>query len=284
LLELAPGTPPGMAAAVMKALAKNASDRFANMDELRHALVAADTLPLASAAGSGGTRAYPARSASGRTLVGPGPAKAATTFSSVSSQIDHLNPVRKGRSGLVVGALVLAAAGAATFLVVARRGGSGSGHPPVTNPTGESAAAGEQAPGAPAAPSATVTVRFESEPAGVHVFRVFDDRDLGATPLEVKLPRDGGKPVYVFKREGYQDQTLTADLSADRTLRVQLEKTTPIGPAPAVLSAPGAGAEKAAEKGEATPARNPTSTTKRTRKPARSGAATDQDGLATPTF
>ena len=122
-----------------------------------------------------------------------------------------------------------------------------------------------------------VTIRFESEPAGAHVARVTDDKDLGAVPFEIKLPRAGGKPEYRFHLEGYQDQTLTADLASDQTLSATLEKTAP--------PAAGAGRRRRPRPRRARRDAAPTGTRPRTtRRARRTRVAGDDDGLATPKF
>ena len=297
LTDFAPGTPPAMAAAVMRALSKEAPARFSTMEDLRKALLGDGSLVGAGVAPAGGTQAYPARG--GSTLVEP--MKAATTFSSMTSEKD-LVPA-KSRSGLVVGALLVAAAGAATYFLVSRRApshqpeeaasardngaesapaaapGAAAGSPPAPSPSPSRPAA------ATPTPKATVTIRFESEPPGVHVFRATDDKDLGTTPLELTLPRHGGKPSYVFRRAGYQEQALTAELDADRTLRATLEKNPAekkAAPPAATPARPSADKERDQDR-ERDEASRPAAAPKKTRKPGKSGSM-DQDGLAIPTF
>ena len=298
LTDFAPDTPPAMAAAVMRALAKDAPARYSTMEDLRKALLGDGSLVGAGVAPAGGTQAYPARG--GSTLVSP--VKAATTFSSMTSEIDDLAPARnKSRVGLVVGALLVAAAGAATYFLVVRRGGSGDssevaspGAAAVPPAAAAGAGTGRPQPSAPAAPAepATVTIRFEAKPAGVHVYRATDDKDLGPAPLELTLPRHGGKPVYVFRREGYQDQTLTADLDSDRTLRAKLDKAAPPPAAPTGTAEKDRAKDSDRDKDQAPP--RPTGSkaeskteskteSKRPRKPSKTPSS-DQDGLATPTF
>ena len=54
----------------------------------------------------------------------------------------------------------------------------------------------------------TVTIRFEAEPAGAHVFRKKDDKDLGVVPVEIQLAKDAAKAgpdalAYVLRLPGY---------------------------------------------------------------------------------
>ena len=124
-----------------------------------------------------------------------------------------------------------------------------------------------------------VTIRFESEPPGAHVVRVTDDKDLGAVPFELKLPRAGGKPEYRFHLDGYQDQTLAIDLGSDQTLKRDAGEGRPRRrrrrrqPPPA---APAAARRDAAPAGAGGPR-----TTRRVRRAPSGG---DDDGLATPKF
>jgi hypothetical protein len=210
----------------------------------------------------------------------------------MTSELD-LVPATKSRAALVVGALLVAAAGAATYVVVVRRGASRE--PSEVRTAGVAAGSAATARGVgpaslnPVAPTAaaTVTIRFEAEPAGVHVYRATDEKDLGAAPLELTLPRHGGKPAYIFRREGYRDQTLTADLEADRTLRATLEKAAPPPAAPARASDGERDRAQDGDPEEAAPrpgaSKKSRSEAREPRKPARSNSM-DQDGLATPTF
>jgi hypothetical protein len=264
----------------MRALAKNPAERFSTMDDLRHAFLS-DGLPIsAGGPASGGTRRYPSNP--GGTLVAPSGARAghaATTFSSVSSQIDATRASGKGRTGLVVGALVLAAAAAGTYFLVIRARGA-------TDQSGSAGEAEEQttdhatAPLAPPRPAATVTVRFEAEPSGAHVLRATDDKDLGATPLELTLPRNGGNPIYVFRLDGYQEQTLSADLTKSQTVRAKLDKLDKLDRPPAP---PPTRAVDKADRGE-NAAPSATSTKHATTRKTGKTTPMDNDGLATPTF
>ena len=63
----------------------------------------------------------------------------------------------------------------------------------------------------------TVTIRFEAEPAGAHVFRKKDDKDLGVVPVEIQLAKDAAKAgpdalAYVLRLPGYKERPLTADV------------------------------------------------------------------------
>jgi serine/threonine-protein kinase len=264
--DFAPRTPPMMAAAVMKALAKDPRDRFATMEELRQAFLA-DNLPMPTYRASGRTQNYRSQPAS--TL--PMPAAHASTTLSASPREVAANTLagekKKSRAGLVLGAVVLAG-GAATYLFMVPKGTKNA----------EPAPASATEPAAAPVASKMVTVRFESDPPGAHVARVTDEKDLGAVPFELKLPRAGGKPEYRFHLDGYQDQTLAADLASDLTLKATLEKT----PAPPPQAQPATPPPPAAPAAHAETSHRPAATPHHTPRPARPSG--DDDGLATPKF
>ncbi|MES1209464.1 MAG: serine/threonine-protein kinase [Pseudomonadota bacterium] len=220
LLQLAPATPPHMAAAIMKALSKEPADRFQSMDEFRKALIGEVKLP-----------ALPAQSGGRRADLGSAHAsspRAATTLSSASSELDDsaMAPARTRKLAIAGGAAV-----AAILLVVLLMPKKHPAAPPpvaATSPTPEPAppapaAAPETAP--PAKPaSQTVTIRFEADPPGAHVLDDKDGKDLGTVPVEVKLPKGGEASKYKLRLAGYREVPLTATPTADRTMHVVLDK------------------------------------------------------------
>ena len=69
----------------------------------------------------------------------------------------------------------------------------------------------------------TVTIRFEADPPGAHVFRKKDNSDLGVVPVELQLAKDAAKAgpdglTYVLRLPGYRERLLVADVATDRTL------------------------------------------------------------------
>jgi len=105
----------------------------------------------------------------------------------------------------------------------------------------------------------TVTIRFEAEPAGAHLFAKKDGKDLGEIPVELQVPKGTTSSDYVFRLAGYKDVSLAAKPNADSTLHVSLEKT--------------AAAPPAADKRRPAPHR-----------PGKKKTPIDEDGLATPSF
>jgi hypothetical protein len=123
------------------------------------------------------------------------------------------------------------------------------------------------APPPPVAPPApkTVTLRFEAEPTGAHLFDKKGGKDLGETPVELQVPKGTASADYVFRLAGYKEVSLAAKPNADRTLHVSLEKT-------AAPSAP----QAAGDANKHHPAAHHGGGKKKT--------PVDEDGLATPSF
>jgi serine/threonine-protein kinase len=260
LTDFVPDAPPYMAAAIMRSLAKDPAARFPGMDDFRKALVG--EVKLAIPATSGGRRSLNSQVMTIST-------KASTTLSSASSEIDEDPiglPVQRKRWiwGVVGGG---AAVAAAIFLLM----------PKSAPERASGAVATVDKPAAPAASTAPppavtpplkklVTLRFEAEPAGAHVYRKKDDKDMGVVPLEMQVPRETGKPgeatSYVFRLPGYRDVALVAEATSDRTLHVSLDKVAAPAPPGAAEKKRGGGVRHVVKR------KNPV----------------DEDGLATPSF
>jgi eukaryotic-like serine/threonine-protein kinase len=255
LLDFAPHVPPHMAAAVMKALQKEPRDRFESMEEFRKALVG--EVKLASApARPGALRSSPMASTQALS------AKASTTLSSATSELDEeLGPSRRNwKVPAVVGGVVLA--GIIAFVAMPK--GKQEPAPQAAMPA--PAPALPVAPPPPAAPPApkTVTLRFEAEPSGVHLFDKKAGKDLGEIPVELQLPKGNASADYVFRLAGYKDVSLAAKQTADRTMHVSLEKDAAPPPAQAAADRHHAPAQHHGGGKRKTPV--------------------DEDGLATPSF
>jgi serine/threonine protein kinase len=259
LLDFAPTAPPHMAAAVMKSLAKEPRDRFQTMEEFRKALVGEVKLAVAPAR-PGGPRPLSAASFGTQTL----PPKASTTLSSAPSEIDDESlalPGRRKRLFVIAGG-VAAAVVVIGFLLIPKD------HPKAEIPQAALPAPAPTPPPPVVAPPVkkTVTIRFEADPAGSHLFRKKDDKDLGEVPVEVQLPKGGSSSEYLLRLGGYREVALVADPSSDRTLHVSLNK----------VAAPAAPATNDASKKHG--AHHASTGGKRPRSPV------DEDGLATPSF
>jgi serine/threonine protein kinase len=263
ILEFAPNTPPHVAAAIMKSLAKDPAARFQSMEDFRKAIVGEVKV---TAPAPTGVKRLPTSPAS--TMATTMSARASTTLSSASSEIDegldHIKP-KRGKLFVALGG------GALALLSVGYLALKGKTEPPATPPvatTTTTPTPPAPPPPLPAPPvKKTVTIRFEAEPAGAHVIRKKDDKDLGVVPIEIQLAKDAGKAgpdglAYVLRLPGYKERPLTADVNGDRTFHVSLEKA----PAPADPKKRGAGGGHRPATGRHP--RNPV----------------DEDGLATPSF
>jgi hypothetical protein len=265
VLDFAPHTPAGMAAAVNKSLNKELDDRFASMEDYRKALLGetkvAPTVGRPTAAkqrpiGAGTRSSVPAT----QTMS---PQAQSTTLSSASSEIDELAPPKR-KTGLFVG-IGLVAAGAAAFFVL--QSGDKTPAAPSKGPV-----AAAPAPTAPAAPK-VVTIRFEATPSGAHVFRKNDGTDLGQAPLELKLPQNKSKVDYLVRKDGYKELPLSTDLDNDHTLHVALEK---LPPEPVAVKPAGDSDKDKKKKGGGSGSHKGGGKHK--------GLVPDEDGLATPSF
>jgi serine/threonine-protein kinase len=267
LLDFAPQTPPTMAAAIMKSLNKELDDRFPSMEEFRKGLLGEIAVAVTPGKAPGmGKR--PAATAAGMRPVNVAttmsPQAQSTTLSSATSEIDdELGPPKK-KTGLFIGVGVgIAAAAVVAFVVMGKSSDA---------PKAPVAAAPAPAPVASPPPPAktTVTVRFEASPAGSHVFRKSDNKDLGPAPLDVKLPHNGPVTDYVLRRDGYKEFGVTADLSEDNTVHVALEKIeappVPVAAKPEPEKKKVSGGKKGGGKHKG------------------GAGVPDEDGLATPSF
>jgi hypothetical protein len=261
LTDFAPNAPPHMAAAIMKSLAKDPATRFQSMEDFRKAIVG-EVKVTAPPASPGGMRrlSNPSTNTMSQTVS----SRATTsTLSSASSEIEDELALKPKRTKLFAavggGAALLVVVG---YFALSKEKAAPPAAPPVATTTTAVKPPPPQPPVAPV--KKTVTIRFEAEPAGTHVFRKKDDKDLGVVPVEIQLGKDAAKAgadglAYVLRLPGYKERPLTADVNTDRTFHVSLEKT------PAV----------------ADPKKKPTGGHHVTR-PRRNPV--DEDGLATPSF
>ena len=259
--DFAPNAPPHMAAAIMKSLAKDPAARFQSMEDYRKAIVGEVkvTAPPASPAACAGCRTHRRtrwrrRSRRARRRRPCLPRRPRSTTSSRSS--------RSARSCSRPSEVALRCSRSGTS-PSSRRRRRRPRQPPVATTTTAVKPPPPQPPPAPV--KKTVTIRFEADPAGAHVFRKKDDKDLGVVPVEIQLAKDAAKTgpdglAYVLRLPGYKERPLTADVNTDRTFHVSLEKA-PVAVDPQ---------EEAAGRPPAVtrPRRNPV----------------DEDGLATPSF
>ncbi len=259
LTDFAPNTPPHMAAAVMKSLQKEPRDRFQSMDEFRKALVGEIKLTAAPMRAT----AVRASAISPTQTLSP---KTSTTLSSASSEIDDPLTPASGRNWKLMAALgVVAAIGGVALLAVPRSHDKPASLPQAALPAPAPLPVAPPPP--PVAPpvAKTVTLRFEAEPSGAHVFDKKEGKDLGESPVELQVPKGAEPSAYLFRLAGYREVALSAKPNADRTLHVSLEKLAAPAPTASEASKHHASAHHGGSGGK-------------------HKSPVDEDGLATPSF
>ena len=260
ITEFAPNAPPHMAAAIMKSLAKDPGARFQSMEDFRKAIVGEVrvTAPVPS-----GRRLSNASAASTMAQTISSRASTTSTLPSASSEIDDALAIQPKRGKFYIAGVGGVALLAVVYFALIKEKATPPAPPPVATTTTVAKTAPPQLP--PVVPvKKTVTIRFEAEPAGAHVFRKKDDKDLGVVPVEIQLAKDAGKAgpdalAYVLRLPGYKERPLTADVNMDRTFHVSLEK---MAAPPDPKKSKGGGGHHVTKK------KNPV----------------DEDGLATPSF
>ena len=261
LSQTAPQTPPYVAKAVNRALAKNLDDRFPTMTAFKEALNGR----MEITAPPGAPRPRPAEqiatlSGTHQTTSGRPPIEATTLSSAVAQVGDDVLLPRRSRKGLAISlAVAVAVAGGAILFLRSSRPAA----PPAPVAATPPAPPRPEPPSVPPPPE-TVMLRLEAEPDQTHVFRKVpgssESVDLGQVPIDLKLTKGDDKTSYVFRAEGYKDRTVALDASRDRVQHLELDRL----PAPA---------DKKPAK--AAPVRP---------KPAKRPAIHDADGLAVPSF
>jgi eukaryotic-like serine/threonine-protein kinase len=217
-----PEIPLGVDALVLKMLAKNPEDRYADMSEVQGALKA-----------SGGSQF---------TVRGSSPDLAKTTAkaspappmnSTLSAGTGEMETQLTGGSGkkLVIG-LVAAAAIAGGLVFAWKMNGVSEGtKPPPVAVTAPPKPVTPPPPVKPPTPPPTpvaatpkkVELRLASTPNGAKVVDNVDGELLGVTPLVLSRPR-GGTLTLRFEKDGYTASTKTMPLDGDRAFELTLEQ------------------------------------------------------------
>jgi len=232
--------PEALDAIVLKMLAKNPDERFADMAELQAALKASGGFSIRSSPDLGKTRpptTDPSQTAKLRD----------TTFSTgVGEKVD--GPASRfgmGAKVVVAGALAAAAIGglyAAGIIGHGDKDGAGAAPvvaatsapvprpapaiapPPVpVKPTTALAPLGAAV--ADAAKAKPVTLRVTSEPGGAKVSDEASGAALGVTPLVLTRPR-GGSLRLRLEKEGYGGSTRAVTLDGDQSVALTLERSS----------------------------------------------------------
>ena len=234
-----PEIPPALDTLVLKMLAKNPEDRYANMAEVQGALKT-----------SGGSQ-FTVRGSSPDLGKTQAPKAAVTetspmhdTFGASSGErLGTTQPAMRGGTKLMIGGLAAAVAVAAGLLVL--RGGGGEvktldgpvaivkRNPPPDPPPAAPTAARPPAPVPTPTPTPTlspapkkVELRLVSLPPGALVRDDADGAVLGTTPLVLTRPFGGSIKVRLEK-DGFGPSTRTLDLDGDHTLELTLPEAAP---------------------------------------------------------
>ncbi len=229
--------PATMDAIVLKMLAKNPDERFADMGEVMTALKSSGGSAFVvrgaqpSSPDVGGKTGSSSKPGAGSPS---NPKLRDTTFSTgVGERVDGaqaggLQSPKKGKAALVFVVAAAAAVGAGVFIF---RDGEKSGvqrelavAPLAPAPTAAPKIAPPPVPAPPAKPAVprTVTVRVESDPTGANVLDDASGGVLGVTPLVLKRPR-GGEFKVRLEKAGYTPNAHAISLSVDQTIELTLE-------------------------------------------------------------
>jgi serine/threonine-protein kinase len=217
--------PVALDALVMKMLAKNPEERFADMGEFQAAMKSSGTHQIVSSPDLVRThgKSMPVTQTS--------PMHDTTFSTGIGERVD--TQLGGGRGKMVaLGVIAAAAIGGGIFWW---QSGQSSGKQPekvaiATPPKPVT----QQVPVAPVAPVAAVKpavapavkkieLRLASVPAGAKVVDNVDGELLGVTPLVLTRPR-GGTLTLRFEKDGYSASTRTMPLDGDRAFELTLEQ------------------------------------------------------------
>src|SRR5467141_2476293 len=216
--------PPFLAAAISRALSKEPEQRFATMEEFATAVWPEQpvAVPKAGTATKSQRRPppRPARTAS---------ADAPTEVTNAATTPIPAATRKRSSVGMVVGALVVVAAGVGGYLALGRKSEPPT-RPPSPPPVSVPVATPPPAPRRgndnrrqtappPAPPPAAVAaqgyVSVNSNPPGT---LFIDGRDLGSVPV-IEEPLSAGRHTIRVERAGFKTKTETIDVPANTTVR-----------------------------------------------------------------
>jgi serine/threonine-protein kinase len=219
-------------AVILKMLAKNPEDRYADMTSLSAALRLAAGPPFSVHRSSPDLANAPTRHAAITQPEAPRPAKAqVTTFRTgmgeVLEETAQANASR-GRGKLIVGVVALAVLGGGAYLFAGGEepkptpAAAVAAPAPVAPKPAPPPAAKPPEPAAPPAP-AKVTVRLATEPSGASVVDIAGGAPLGTTPFSLTRAKGGVLKVRLEK-DGYSSSMRDIPLDEDQSLQFALER------------------------------------------------------------
>jgi serine/threonine-protein kinase len=215
-----PEIPLAVDALVLKMLAKNPDDRYAEMKEIQGALKA-----------SGGSqftvRASDPDLAKTHSKGGTASPMNVSTFSTGTGERVETQITGGNGKKLIIGLAAAAAIGGGIFVW------KKNSAPETTKPSSVAVATPPKPvtppppPVKPTTPAAAtpkkVELRLDSTPSGVKVVDNVDGELLGLTPLVLTRPR-GGTLTLRFEKDGYNASTKTMPLDGDRAFELTLEQ------------------------------------------------------------
>jgi hypothetical protein len=230
--ELNPAVPEAVDALVAKALEKSPDARQGSADELQREIRTAGgkSIVIRGTSSPDLTADTVPGSGIGRTLSLGGPT---TTMSGGTGERHAITaPVVRGSVGrrILVGGLVVAAAGGAALYATYRRGAGGDVPVPVARDSVATAPRSKTE----AKPPATIRLTIDSRPPAASVTDVESGEALGATPVVVARPASQGAVTVRLEKPGFLAMTRTLDLGRDRTETLSL---TPVAAPPDVGAA-----------------------------------------------
>jgi len=225
--------PPFLTAAISRALSKEADQRFATMEEFATAVWPEQPVAVPKAGSAAKSqRRPPPRQARTATPDAPTEVTSAPTTPiprggmKIPAEKMKIPAEKKKRSsiGMVVGAVVVVAAGVGGYFALGKKQASSPPGAPVaapvetirvaTPPPASRRATPPPAP-PPAAAPARGSITINSEPPGT-VF--IDGRDVGSVPV-IEEPVSVGRHTIRVERPGYKTKTETLDVPANNPVR-----------------------------------------------------------------
>jgi serine/threonine-protein kinase len=221
---------------VLKMLAKNPEDRYADMASFTAALKLAQGSAVSLAASSPDLLNAPTQAAAtARAEPGRAAKPQVTTFrTGIGEVVDETLQGGSSKRGKIVAVgVAVAVLGVGVFFLTSGSGSKDETHaavlPPKPAPVAAPAPKAAPAPAAkpPVAPPAKVTVRLATDPQGAKVLDAAGGLVLGTTPFS--FTRSKGASIKVrLEKDGYISATREVPLDEDQSLEFALEhKPTP---------------------------------------------------------
>jgi serine/threonine-protein kinase len=226
-----PEIPDALDALVLKMLAKNPEDRYADMTALLGSLKLTGGSKFTVVGSSPDILSAPTRPQDATTEPPRQVATHDTTFSTGIGERQSIEQQPRGRSKwIAVAAGVALVAGGGWYFARMSKGKGGAqpaavvaNEPPPSAPTTTPTPAPTPAEAPKPVGAATVNVRIESVPAGARVVDAAGGDVIGATPIAFKRPR-GGTIKLRLEKEGYAPEARDVTLESDQELQLTLEK------------------------------------------------------------